>query len=212
MYQGLDLAYMWRKNIALSFSPVFLSPISWLVSVSQPLRKKKKFTLHARSGFLRKMVCLPLLSKMVTEEQKGTGCGFWDPRTGMEGRLGGLRRHWLRSLLNVGDAASQSSSPATSPGTLKSNQDGKIEGHVPISSCESAEITTSCRTTMDRRMLEPTRPSRLGQDPIVPGVCCSSPGALMAGPLHLPNYTLIWCDCVSHWYRTFSLFDVDHFL
>ena len=27
----------------------------------------------------------------------------------------------------------------------------------------------------------------------------------MAGPLHLPNYTLIWCDCASHWYRTFFL-------
>ena len=115
MYQGLDLADMWRKNIALSFSLVFLSPIFWQVSVSQPLRKKKKFPLHTRLSFLRKMVCLPLLSKMVTEEQKGTGCGFWDPRTGMEGRLGGL--HWLKYLLNVGAVTSQWPSPATSPGT-----------------------------------------------------------------------------------------------
>ena len=155
------------------------------------------------SGFLRKMVCVPLLSKMVTEEQKGTGCGFWDPRTGMEGRLRGLRHHWLRSFLNVRGVMSQWSSPATSPGTLKSNQDGKIAGHVPVSSCESAEITISCWATMDKRVLEPTRPSRLGQDPILPGVRGSTPGSFSGRPLHLPNYALIWCDCASYWHRTF---------
>ena len=161
----------------------------FLAGVSLPASKeRKKVSFYMQgSGFLRKMVCVPLLSKMVTEEQKGTGCGSWDPRTGMEGRLRGLRHHWLRSLLNVGDVMSQWSSLAASPGTLKSNQDGKIAGHVPTSSCESAEVTASCWATIDKRVLEPTRHSRLGQDPILPGVCGSTPGSFSGRPLHLPN-------------------------
>lgn len=181
-------------------------PIFWLVSVSQPLRKKKKkkFPLHTRLSFLRKMACLPLLSKMVTEEQKGTGCGFWNTRTGVEGRLGGLRHHWLRFLLNVGDVTSQWPSPATSPGTqIKSRWQSRRT--CAISSCESAEITTSYWTTIDKSMLEPTRHSQLGRGPILQECAAVPQGASVAGPLHLPNYTLIWCDCASHWYRTFFL-------
>ena len=36
-------------------------------------------------------------------------------------------------------------------------QDGRVEEHALISSCESTEITTSCCTTIDRRTLEPTK-------------------------------------------------------
>ena len=35
-------------------------------------------------------------------------------------------------------------------------QDGGVEGHVLVSSCESSKIATSCVTTIYRRTLEPT--------------------------------------------------------
>ena len=36
-------------------------------------------------------------------------------------------------------------------------QDGGVEGHALIFSCENSKITTRCRTTIDRRMLDPTK-------------------------------------------------------
>ena len=36
-------------------------------------------------------------------------------------------------------------------------QDGRIDGHVFISSSEKTKITISCWTTTDRRTLEPTK-------------------------------------------------------
>ena len=35
--------------------------------------------------------------------------------------------------------------------------DGRVEVRVLISSCESTRIATTCWTTIDRRMLEPTK-------------------------------------------------------
>ena len=36
-------------------------------------------------------------------------------------------------------------------------QDGGVEGHALISSCESTKITTSCLTTINRMTLEPIK-------------------------------------------------------
>ena len=37
------------------------------------------------------------------------------------------------------------------------NQDGRVEGRVPIFSCKNSKITTGCWTTIDRRWLDPIR-------------------------------------------------------
>ena len=44
----------------------------------------------------------------------------------------------------------------TSLSDKRRNQDGGIEGRVLIFSCKNTQITTSCWTTIDRRMLDPT--------------------------------------------------------
>ena len=38
-------------------------------------------------------------------------------------------------------------------------QDGGVEGRALIFSCENSKITTRCWTTVDRRMLDPTKKS-----------------------------------------------------
>ena len=42
-----------------------------------------------------------------------------------------------------------------------SDQHGRVEGHVLISSCESTKIATSCCATINRRMLEPTKKKKI---------------------------------------------------
>ena len=44
-------------------------------------------------------------------------------------------------------------------GMAYSSQHGRVEGHALIFSCENSTITTRCWTTIDRRMLDPTKKS-----------------------------------------------------
>ena len=48
-------------------------------------------------------------------------------------------------------------------------QDGGVEGHALIFSCENSKITTRCGTTIDRRMLDPTKKKEKKKDTPCPG-------------------------------------------
>ena len=64
------------------------------------------------------------------------------------------------STCNAGDLGSITGlgkSPGEGNGYLLKFQDGRVEGHVLIFSCKNSKITILCWTTIDRRMVNPTK-------------------------------------------------------